>query len=146
MRPRGTRKPAYLRVQHAPGQAPVWGDPESCLGWGAFSARAACAGWGFLDLKRLQATGTYVGALRRGAFLDPNFLQIRVPAAARRAQRVAARVAEAGLLPAGITNFRHYKSPVLGYQPVCGGGPEAMAEETPSPGSGQRLYQILAEH
>jgi hypothetical protein len=40
---------------------------------------------------------------------------------------VAARVAEARVLSAGITNFRHNKSPVLGYRPMCGENPEATA-------------------
>ena len=86
------------------------------------------------DLERLQARCTDVGALRRGAFLDADLLQVRVPAPAGGAQRVAARVAEVWTLSAGITDFSHDKSPVLRYRPMRGEGPEETVKRTPKSG------------
>ena len=62
----------------------------ACLRWsrGAFATA-------FCTLNAFRHDGAGPHALRRAALLDPNLLQVRVPAAARRAQGVAARVAEA---------------------------------------------------
>src|SRR5829696_5133108 len=86
------------------------------------------------DLERLQARGADVGALRRGTFLDTDFLQVWVPAPAGCAQRVTARVAEVWTLSAGITDFSHDKSPVLRYRPMRGEGPEETVKRTPKSG------------
>src|SRR3712207_6892959 len=71
---------------------------------------------GLLDLETLEARGADPHAPGRRGLLDAHFLQVRVPAAARRPQGVAPGVAEARLLPARITDFSHDTSPVLGYR------------------------------
>ena len=132
----------------------VSGDPWRRLCWrdeqipysvwarrGIFRLRAlewfrggASTGRGLHDLERLQARGADVGALRRGTFLDTDFLQVWVPAPAGCAQRVTARVAEVWTLSAGITDFSHDKSPVLRYRPMRGEGPEETVKRTPKSG------------
>lgn len=132
----------------------VSGDPWRRLCWrdeqipysvwarrGIFRLRAlewfrggASTGRSLHDLERLQARGADVGALRRGTFLDTDFLQVWVPAPAGCAQRVTARVAEVWTLSAGITDFSHDKSPVLRYRPMRGEGPEETVKRTPKSG------------
>ena len=95
---------------------------------------------GFLYFEGFEAGGADPFAAGGWACLDADFLQVRVSAAARRPQGVAARVAEVGPLAARITDFSHDTSPVLGYRSNLGTPENAIRK--PSPDVGRRLYQI----
>ena len=62
---------------------------------------------GLLNFEALEARRADPLAPGRIAFLDADLLQVGVPAAARRPQRVAPGVAVARLLTARITDFSH---------------------------------------
>ena len=97
-------------------------------------AKQACLHGGFLHLESFEAGGADPLAAGGRAFLDADLLEVRVPAAARRPQRVAARVAEVGPLPARITNFSHETSPVLGYRSDLGTPENAISKPSPDVG------------
>jgi hypothetical protein len=111
--------------------------------WRAERCRQAKAGacWqalracqSLLHLESFEAGGADPFAAGGWAFLDANFLQVRVSAAARRPQRVAARVAEIGPLAARITDFSHVTSPVLGYRSNLGTPENAIRKASPDVG------------
>ena len=87
-----------------------------------------------LDFEGFEAGGADPFAAGGWAFLDADFLQVRVSAAARRPQRVAARVAEIGPLSARVTNFSHETSPVLGYRSNLGTPEKATSKPSPDVG------------
>src|SRR4051794_28339784 len=56
---------------------------------------------------RFEAAGADVDAAARLALGDPDLLQVRVEAPARRHHRVASRIAERGALAAAVTDLGH---------------------------------------
>ncbi len=83
--------------------------------------------YGLLNLESLEAGCAGPDALCGNAFLDADFLQVRVAAPPGGPKGMAAGVAEVRALTAGITDFRHEKSPVLGYRPISGARDTSIA-------------------